>query len=398
MEAPAFMLNPGPASASPRTLAALATPVSYHYDPWFIERFRNAEREVAEIVGTAQDVVLMQGECMLGLEAAARALVAPGTVCLNLVSGIYGRGMGQWLRSFGAEVVEIEVPFDAAIDPADVERAFDTHPNIALVTVVHCETPCGTLNPVGEIGPIAKAHGAVTLVDAASTLGGLPLLPDEWKLDVCVGASQKCLGAPAGISIMTVSEDAWAAMRRNPGAPRASILSLLDWKELWLEQGRFPLTPSISDVLGLEAACAEVIEIGVGEYFGRHERAGAACRAGVRAMGLEIFPRDDAIASPCLTAVALPDGITDLQLCEHVRTRYDVVLGDSEGAGNIVRIGHMGLTARSFHLVVGLTALGQGLRDLGVHVNVGAGLEAAIAAVAESPGDGAAQAVLGAPS
>ncbi len=383
MEGPAFMFSPGLASASSHTLRALSTPVTYQNDPYFVERFRRAQDRVAQILETQQDVVLMQGECMLGLEAAVRSLVRPGMTCLNLVSGTYGKGIGVWLRSFGAEVIEIEVPFRDVVDPADVRRAFEEHSGIELVTVVHSETPCGTVTAVQDIGPIAKEHGALTLVDAASTLGGLPLRPDEWKLDVCVGASQKCLGAPAGISLMTVSEDAWAAMRSNPDAPRASILSLLDWKELWLEQGKFPLTPSISDIYGVDAACGEVLEIGVPRYFARHERAAAACRAGIAAMGLELFPRTADIASPCLTAIALPDGIEDVQLCRHVRERYGVVLGDGEGAGNLVRIGHMGTAARSFGPVVGLCALGRGLSDLGIEVSLGEGLEAATLAVGE---------------
>lgn len=383
MEESAFMLNPGPASASSRTLGALATPITYQNDPFFVEHFHRAERRVAEILETQQDVVLMQGECMLGLEAAARSLVSPGMVCLNLVSGIYGKGMGAWLRSFGAQVIEIEVPFNDAIDPAEVQRVLDERSEVRLVTVVHSETPCGTLTPVQEIGPIARAHDALTLVDAASTLGGLPLHPDEWKLDICVGASQKCLGAPVGISIMTVSDEAWDAIRQNPQAPRASILSLIDWKELWIEQGRFPLAPSISDMYGVDAACGEVLEIGVAEYFARHERAARACRAGVKAMGLELFARSEAIASPCVTAIALPDSVNDLQLCGHVRSRYGVVLGDSEGAGNIVRIGHMGVTARSFYPLVGLSAVGRGLLDLGVDVSLGDGLEAATMAIGE---------------
>ena len=385
MQEPAFMLNPGPASASSRTLAALATPTTYHNDPYFVERFHSAEQRLAEILDTRQDVVLMQGECMLGLEAAARSLVSPGMTCLNLASGIYGKGMGMWLSSFGAKVIEIEVPFNDVVDPTEVERALDEHPDVKLLTVVHSETPCGTLTAVQEIGPIAKAHGALTLVDAASTLGGMPLRPDEWKLDVCVGASQKCLGAPAGISLMTVSDDAWEAIASNPQAPRASILSLIDWKELWIKQERFPLTPSISDIYGVDAACGEVLEIGVPEYFARHEHAAQACRAGVAAMGLELFPRTEAIASPCVTAIALPDGVNDVQLCRHIRTHYDVVLGDSEGAGNIVRIGHMGVEARSFNPVVGLSALGRGLHDLGVTVHLGEGLEAAAMAIGDLP-------------
>ncbi|HZO77816.1 MAG TPA: alanine--glyoxylate aminotransferase family protein [Solirubrobacteraceae bacterium] len=377
MESPAFMLNPGPASASSHTLRALATPVVYHNDPYFVERFRRTQERLAQIMETQQDVVVMQGECMMGLEAAARSIVTPGMKCLNLISGIYGKGMGMWLRSFGAEVIEIEVPFRDVVDAPAVARAFEEHRGIQLVTVVHSETPCGTLTPVESIGPIAKEYGALTMVDAASTLGGVPLRPDEWKLDVCVGASQKCLGAPAGLSLMTVSDDAWEVMRANPNAPRASILSLLDWKEMWLDEGRFPLTPSISDIYGLDAACGEVLEIGVARYFARHERAAAACRAGVAAMGLELFPRSAEIASPCLTAIVLPEGIEDVQLCRLVRERYDVVLGDSEGAGNIVRIGHMGVQARSFGPLAGLCALGRGLMELGVQVKLGEGLEAA---------------------
>src|SRR5581483_10697553 len=272
MESPAFMLNPGPASASSHTLRALATPVVYHNDPYFVERFRRTQERLAQIMETQQDVVVMQGECMMGLEAAASSIVTPGMKCLNLISGIYGKGMGMWLRSFGAEVIEIEVPFRDVVDAPAVARAFEEHRGIQLVTVVHSETPCGTLTPVESIGPIAKEYGALTMVDAASTLGGVPLRPDEWKLDVCVGASQKCLGAPAGLSLMTVSDDAWEVMRANPNAPRASILSLLDWKEMWLDEGRFPLTPSISDIYGLDAACGEVLEIGVARYFARHER------------------------------------------------------------------------------------------------------------------------------
>lgn len=383
MESPAFMLNPGPASASPHTLSGLATPVVYHQDPYFVGRFRSAQERLAQIMETQQDVVVMQGECMMGLEAAARSIVTPGLKCLNLVSGIYGRGMGMWLRSFGAEVIEIEVPFRDVVGPAAVARAFDEHAGIKLVTVVHSETPCGTLTPVEGIGPIAKEHGALTMVDAASTFGGLPLRPVDWKLDVCVGASQKCLGAPAGLSLMTVSDDAWEVMRANPNAPRASILSLLDWKDMWLEQGKFPLTPSISDMYGLDAACGEVLEIGVERYFARHERAAAACRAGVAAMGLELFPRSAEIASPCVTSILLPDGIEDVQLCRLVRERYDVVLGDSEGAGKIVRIGHMGVQARSFGPLPGLCALGRGLMDLGVEVRLGDGLEAAVMLVDE---------------
>src|SRR5689334_8596385 len=196
MSDPDFTLSAGPTMASPRVLAAQGAPITYHYDPAFLEAFRRTERKVAELFRTRQDILLMQGEAVLGLEAAARALVRPGTPCLNLVSGIFGKYMGYWLRDFGAELHELEVPYNDAIDPGAVERYLDEHPGIEVLTVVHSETPSGTLNPVERIGPIAKAHGVLTLVDCVSSLGGIPIYPDEWQLDICVAGPQKCLGGP----------------------------------------------------------------------------------------------------------------------------------------------------------------------------------------------------------
>src|SRR5207245_8875493 len=136
---PDFTLSAGPSTASPRTLAALSEPITYHYDPVFLEQFRRTQRKVVDIYGTRSDILLMQGEAVLGLEAAARALVRPGTPVLNLVSGVFGKGMGYWLRDFGADVHELEVPYNDAIDAAEVERFLESHPEIELIAVVHAE-------------------------------------------------------------------------------------------------------------------------------------------------------------------------------------------------------------------------------------------------------------------
>ena len=147
MDSSAFTLTAGPVAASGRVLSALGSPVAYDYGEEFLELFRRAQSKVAEIFETSSDVVIMQGEAILGLEAAAAALVTPGDVCLNLVSGSYGRGYGDLLRRLGAHVIEVEAPFDAAIDTGEVEAALQAHPEISIVSVVHCETPAGTLNP-----------------------------------------------------------------------------------------------------------------------------------------------------------------------------------------------------------------------------------------------------------
>jgi pyridoxamine--pyruvate transaminase len=367
--------------APPRVLAAQGAPITYHYDPAFLDAFRRTERKVAELFRTTQDILLMQGEAVLGLEAAARSLVRPGTPVLNLVSGVFGKGMGYWLAGFGANLHELEVPYNDSIDPGEVDRFLEQHPEIELVTVVHSETPSGTLNPVGEIGPIARRHGALTLVDCVSSLGGIPIWPDEWQLDVCVAGPQKCLAGPPGMSLVAVSEAAWQRIRDNPVAPRASFLSMLDWKEQWLEAGKFPFTPSVVDVHGVEAACDVILEEGLEASFERHERAAAACRAGARAMEMELWPASEAVTAACVTALTVPAGLTDTQVRDHCREHFGVMISGGQGAGNLVRIGHMGPTARSLYPVLGLAAVGRTFADLGVPVRIGEGLEAALEAL-----------------
>src|SRR5436309_1625484 len=376
MRDPDFTLSAGPTMAWPRVLAAQGAQITYHSDPAFLEAFRRTERKLAEIFLTKNDVLLMQGEAVLGLEAAARSLVQPGTPVLNLVSGVFGKGMGFWLKDFGAELHELEVAYNDSVDPADVERYLEDHPEIDLVTVVHCETPSGTLHDLAGIGPIARSHGAMTLVDCVSSLGGIGFRNDEWQLDVCVAAAQKCLGGPPGISLMTVNEAAWERFRANPSAPRASFLSMLDWKEQWLEGGKFPFTPSVVDMHGIEACCDELLEEGLERSIARHDLAARACRAGAKAMGLELWPRSEEVTAACVTAITVPEGLADTQVRDHCRERYGVMISAGQGAGNLLRIGHMGPSARSLYPVVGLADLGRTLPELGVPVTVGGGLDA----------------------
>lgn len=378
MRYPDFTLSAGPTMAYPRVLAAQGKQITYHYDPAFLEAFRRTERKVAEIFLTKNDVLLMQGEAVLGLEAAARGLVMSGTHVLNLVSGIFGKGMGYWLKDFGAELHELEVPYNDSVDPADVERYLVEHPEIDLLTVVHSETPSGTLHDLSEIGPIAHAHGVMTIVDCVSSLGGIEFRTDDWRVDIAVAGAQKCLGGPPGISLMSVSDAAWERMRANPSAPRASFLSMLDWKEQWIDGEKFPFTPSVVDMHGIEACCDELLDEGLDVSIARHSLAAHACRAGVRAMGLELWPRSEEVTADCVTAIAVPEGLTDTHVRSHCRERYGVMISGGQGAGNLVRIGHMGPTARSMYPVAGLAAVGRTFADLGASVKVGDGLDAAL--------------------
>ena len=382
-------LSAGPTEVSAEVLAALGSPIIYHYDPVFLERFRAAEQRIGRIFRTtSHEIILMQGEAVLGLESAARAVVSPGMACLNLVSGVFGKGFGYWLAGIGAELHEIEVAYDDAIDPAAVSAYLDAHPEIRMVSVVHSETPSGTLNPVRELGPIARSHGAVTIVDVVSSFGGIELEAEAWQLDLLVAGPQKCLGGPPGMSLMAVSDEAWAAIDRNPAAPRDSFLSMLDWRDQWHGKGRFPYTPSVSDLHGVLAAAEGLIDEGLDAVQARHSRIAAAAWAGVEAMGLRPWPVRREIAAACVTAIAVPDGLSDTAVRDHARANYGIQLSGGQGAGNLVRLGHMGATARPMLMVAGLAAIGRSMADLGARVDIGAGLDAALASLSESRPEG----------
>ncbi len=387
MRDPDFTLTAGPTAATPRTLQALGQPIIFDYDPVFLVKFRELERKVGELMRSSDDIVLMQGEAVLGLEAAARALTRPGLKALNLVSGVYAAWFGDWLREYGAEVVEVRVPYDEAVDAEAVRQALADNPGVELVAVVQSETPSGIHNPVAEIAPAVKEAGALLLVDAVSALGCEEVLVDEWGIDVCVVGPQKCLAGPPGMSLMSVSKAAWEAMRSNPNAPRGSFLSLLDWKDRWVDtdKTKFLYTPSVVDVNGVDSVVDQVLEEGLESCIARHQAAARAVRAGVKAMGLELWARREETAAGCVTAVRVPDGIARAGALEHIRTRYGVMLsgGYGELADRLFRIGHMGPAANSLNPVVGLSALGRGLADLGVDARIGAGVEAALEVVAE---------------
>ena len=382
-EAPVLWLTCGPVDIYPEVREALARPVLYEHDPVFRARYAGVTERLRVALRTANDPVILQGEPVLGLEAAAASLITREDVVLNLVSGVFGDGFGWWARRYCDEVLEIRVPYNAAIDPAAVADLLRARPDITVVSLCHHDTPSGTINPVAEIGRIVAAHGACLLVDAVSSFGGMDVHPDDCAADIFVTAPQKCLGCPPGLTIMSVSERAWAKMKSNPRAPRASFLSILDWEGASRVDRPFPFTPSIAEINALDAAIGRYLAEGPERVWARHALTAAACRAGVRALGLKLWAAAESIASPTTTAVALPEGVDDAALRQAALSRYGVMLSAGSGAtqGKLLRIGHMGPTAHPVFAVVALTALGGALHAVGVDADVGAAVNAALAVI-----------------
>lgn len=382
---PMLNLSAGPVEVAPRTLREMARPVLHFYDPAFVELYDRTCRMLGETFKTKHDVVVMHAEAILGLEAAAASLISPGDKVLNLVSGVFGKWYELFIQRYGGEVVELAVAYNEAIDPEDVRRLLRTQPDIRFLSVVHSETPSGTVNPLEDICRIAREHDVVTIVDTVSGLGGEPLLPDEWGVDVACAGPQKFLGGPPGLSLLAVSPAAWAAMERKSPPLRGTYLSILDWKDTWLsKKGEFPYTPSVSDIYALESVLTQFLEVGHERFQARAEAISRACLAAVRALGLRPWPAREGVAGRCVTAVAKPDGLEIPELLATMRDRYGVMMAGGAGDldGKLFRIGHMGIVAHPTHLAAGLGVLERGLADLGYPVEFGAGVGAAMQSLA----------------
>lgn len=383
---PVITLSAGPVACYPRVLQAMSRTVHYDYDPFFQEAYELTARRCALALRTEAPALILQCEPAPAIEAAAASLIGPEDKVLNLVSGVYGKGFGYWAARTAKEVAEIEVDYDQAVDPAAVEAALAADPEIRVVSVVHHDTPSGTLNPVAEIGRIVRAHDALLLVDAVSSFAGMDIHPADCEADVFITGPGKCLGGPPSLSVLAVSARAWAQMEANPTAPRASVLSLLDWKEAWRRDRPFPFTPSVAAINGLDAAVAGYLEEGPEAVWARHALTSAACRAGVKALGLSLWPASEAIAAPTCTAVAVPEGVDEAALRAAARRLFGVIFssGVAETKGKLIRIGQMGPVAQPIYACVAVTALGGALQALGHPVDLAAGQAAALAVIQDA--------------
>jgi len=364
-------------------LQALGRTVLYDYDPAFQLFYENVVLKVRKAMRLSNMPVIMHGEPVLGLEAAAASLITPDDVVLNLASGVYGKGFGYWAKRYSPNLIEIEVPYNEAIDPQAVAEMFKAHPEITVVSVCHHDTPSGTINPIDAIGALVAEHGAYLIVDAVSSFGGMDTHPDACKADIYVTGPGKCLGAPPALTLLGVSDRAWSKMKANKSAPRASMLSILDWEDAWSRNQPFPFTPSVAEVNGLDAALDLYLNEGPEAVWARHALTAKAMRAGVKAMGLSVWAASDEIASPTTTSVRTPDGVDEKALRQSARERYGVVLssGRGETLGKLTRIGHMGPTAQPIYSIVALTALGGAMNAAGGKLAIGKGIEAAMAVI-----------------
>lgn len=359
--------------------------------PLTAARFAAIEDRVARLLSTEQDVVITQGEALLPLEGCIRGAAGPGTTALNVITGPYGQTFGNWLRDCGATVIDLAVPFHTAVTATRIREAFAAHPEIDFVSLVHAEAATGNTNPVAEIGEVVGEHGALFMLDAVASVGAEPLLPDAWGVDLCVIGAQKAMGGPAGVSAVSVSSRAWARMSANPRAPRRSYLSLLDWKERWIDGGRKALlhAPAQLEMLALEA-CVERIEAeGLEAVMARHATAAAATRAGALALGGGLGPYvyKAGDAAPVATTLRTPTGVDASELVAKALAAdpaAPLAAGGGALAKEMIRVNHYGPDATRGAVHACVAALGAALTESGRSVDLEAGRRAVTEVRAEA--------------
>ncbi len=345
---------------------------------------RLADR-IAALLNTKNDVLLVQGEAILALEAVATSVASPPISALNIVTSPYGSLFGEWLRRGGATVSDLAAEAAKPFSIDAVASALDKTPGVNLVSLVHAESASGILNPLPEIARLAKARGAATVLDAVASFGGHHLDIDALGIDIAVIGPQKALGGSSGLSAISVSETAWRLINR-PGAPVRSVLSLTDLKRDWLDAGRgtLPGMPSALEFFALETALDRVETEGLEQLISRHSLAAAATRDAVRALGLSTWVEDE-FSSNLVTSITLPDGIDVADLLRQVvAADADLSAGVGPGAEHLLRLNHTGQRARRDPVLANIAALAKALNGLGFRVDLDAA-KAAIDALYVAP-------------
>ena len=293
----------------------------------------------SETADATHDVVVPGGEGILGLEAAIASLVEPGTEVLCLSNGLYGDGFADFVEEYGGEATLVAADYDEPLPLAELESivADDEH-GFDIATMVHCETPTGTLNDIESALDLLNGADILTVVDAVSSLGGVPV-PTE-RIDVCLGASQKCFSAPPGLTTAAISDRTWTAMESRD--PHSLYTNFLPWRDT--DEG-FPYTHLTTNVVALDEALSLVLEEGLDDVYTRHEAAAERCRERGAELGLEPYP-DPERSSPTVTAFQATGRAGEIQRSLHEDHDVLVATGLGELDDDILRIGHMGHAAR----------------------------------------------------
>jgi aspartate aminotransferase-like enzyme len=374
-----YLFTPGPTPVPPEVLAAVGAPVVHHRSPDFRPVYERVLTRLREVCRTESDVLLFGASGTGAFESAVANLVTPGEPHLVVSAGNFGERWVSMITAYGAEVDVLRYAWGETPDADDL-RARLAERQAQAVWLVQSETSTGVVADVRALAAAAKDAGALVVVDAVSSLGAVPCETDAWGLDVVVSGSQKALMAPPGLGLAAVSEAALAATGSSPRF-------YFDWERTRRAQQKLdaPFTPPVSLVAGLDVALELLLEEGLEAAFERHVRLGRAARAGVKALGLELFSPDED-RSAVVTAVRAPAGLDSSDVVRSLRDRFGITIANGQGdlKGKIFRLGHIGWFD-VFDITTQIAAVELVLAELGADVERGVAVTAALEAFSSEP-------------
>ena len=378
------LLGPGPSSVHPRVLQALALPVMGHLDPAFFQVMDDVCEMLRQVFHTKNVMTVPISSTGTGaMETACANIIEPGDTVLICRNGYFGIRLGDIAERCGATVHLIDTPWGKSVDPEMLRDELKKHSGLKAVGVVHAETSTGVISDMKEIVDVIHESGALAIVDAVTSLGGHEVRMDEWGMDVCYRATQKCLGAPPGLAPISLSDAAMEVVSKRPTKVQSFYFNLKDLESYWNQTRAYHHTSPINMTYALREALRMMMEEGQENRIQRHARVAAGLRAGAEALGLDLLAEDGHRLNP-LTTVSVPDGIEDAKVRRALLNEHDIEIGGGLGefAGKAWRIGLMGESARERNVFALLSALETILHKEGYEVAFGASLSAAQRAIA----------------
>ena len=381
-----LLLGPGPSQVHPRVLRALSTPLLGHLDPEFLTIMNEVQAQLRAAFQTQNPfTIAVSGTGSAGMEAALVNLIEPGDTVIVGVNGVFGTRMADIVGRCGGTAANIEMPWGQIISPDQVEDRLKREGGAKAVALVHAETSTGAHQPLEGMGSLCRRYGALLIVDAVTSLGGVPVRTDDWGIDACYSGTQKCLSCPPGLAPLTMSPRALEVIKGRKTKTHSWYLDLAMIADYWAEGKRaYHHTAPISMVYALREALRLVHEEGLEPRFTRHRRNSAALMAGLKAYGCGPQAQEGH-RLPTLNCVTVPPTVDEGLVRKTLLSEFGIEIGGGLGplAGKVWRIGLMGESSRQQHVVALLSALELIFHRHRWSVAPGAGIDAALKTYAD---------------
>ncbi len=362
-----LLLGPGPSMVHPRVLQAMATPLVGHLDPTFLRVMNDIQTLLRRVFSTTnQFTIAVSGTGSAGMEAAVVNVVEPGDAVIVGINGVFGTRLAAIVERCGGKAIRVEVPWGQVIEPDTITAALRQSSPVKAVALVHAETSTGAWQPLEPISTLCRQYNALLIVDAVTSLGGIPVEVDRWGIDVCYSATQKCLSCPPGLAPLTLSERALSVVKTRRSPCQSWYLDLSLIADYWTEHNRaYHHTAPISMLYALREALRLIEEEGLPARFARHRLNSHALLAGLMALGLDPLPPPDR-RLPTLTCVTIPAHIDEAAVRSQLLETFGIEIGGGLGPlkGKVWRIGLMGESSTEANVLTLLNALEEiGIRS-----------------------------------